>query len=398
MNTSKTTNYDQNFENVPRFSCEFSGECGGCNRTGLSYRRGLAEKQSKVANLLKPYVSVSRIIGMTDPYHYRNKVHAVIAESHGKLYSGIYRQGTHKIVPVRNCLIEDERASEIIRDVTALAAAFRIRAYNEDSGEGLLRHVTVRVARSTGEIMLTLVTSREMFPSRANFVKEILKLHPEITTITQNINQRNTSIVFGDKDISLFGRGYIEDILLGCRFRISPRSFYQVNSAGAEKLFSTARNMARLTKNDDVLDAYCGIGTIGLIMHEDCRSVTGIELNRSAVLDAKINAKLNSAINSNFFHGDAGEFMVKSAATGRRFSCVFMDPPREGASSEFLSALIRSKPDKIVYISCNPVTLARDLAHLTRGGYRALQAVPVDMFPFTDHVETVCLLSKLQNR
>lgn len=385
---------NKNFESVPRFSCEFAGACGGCDHVGLSYRRSLLEKQNKVSELLAPYVKAEPIVGMIDPYHYRNKAHAVFAEANGKLYSGIYKQGTHKVVPIHGCLIENVGASAIVRDVTALAASFGFRAYNEDTGTGLLRHITVRVAHATGEIMLTLVTAKEMFPSRQNFVKEILKLHPEITTITQNINSRSTSMVFGEKDIPLFGRGYIEDILCGRRFRISPRSFYQVNSLQAAELFSIAKRLAKLTKNDDILDAYCGIGTVGLIMHESCRSVTGIEFNRSAVLDAKINSKLNSAVNCSFFHGDAGEFMIKSASVGKRFSCVFMDPPREGASRSFLSAMLKTRPKGIVYISCNPVTLARDLSVLTRGGYNAVRAIPVDMFPFTEHVECVVEISR----
>lgn len=385
---------NQKIENAPRFSCEYSHECGGCEYTDISYRRQLNDKYARVSTLLSPLVKVEPIVGMDNPYHYRNKVHAVFAEDKKGLYSGIYKHGTHKVIRVRNCLIEDVRASKIIQNATDLARSFRMQAYNEDSGDGFLRHITLRIAPATGEIMVTFVTSREMFQSKGNFVKELLKIHPEITTITQNVNSKNTSMVFGDKDIILHGRGYIEDILSGCRFRISPRSFYQVNSEMAEKLFSSAKHLADLTKNDDVLDAYCGIGTIGLIMQSSCRSVTGIELNQSAVLDAKINAKINSALNCSFYKGDAGEFMVKNAAAGRRFGCVFMDPPRTGSSAQFIYSLKRSSPRRIVYISCNPETLARDLVHLEKIGYRAKVAIPFDMFPFTPHVECAVLLTR----
>ena len=317
---------------------------------------------------------------MENPYHYRNKVNSAFArKKDGTIISGIYEKGTHKVVPVDECLLEDQRADAIIRDIRSLLKSFKIMIYNEDSGYGLLRHVMVRTGFASGEIMVVLVCVSPVFPSKNNFVKALRKFHPEITTIVLNVNDRTDSMVLGKRDIVLFGRGYIEDELCGCTFRISPQSFYQVNPVQTKKLYEKAISLAGLTGNERVLDAYCGIGTIGLIASRDAREVISVELNPDAVRDAVTNAKRNQIKNVSFYQNDAG---------------AFMDPPRAGSDEAFLSSVVTLSPKKVVYVSCNPETLARDLRYLTKHGYKAEEAWGYDMFAWSEHVETVCLLTQ----
>lgn len=243
--------------------------------------------------------------------------------------------------------------------------------------------------------MVVLVTASPVFPSKNNFVKALRKVHPEITTIVQNINNRTDSMVLGSADRVLYGKGYIEDQLCGCTFRISPQSFYQVNPVQTEILYNKAIEYADLTGKETVIDAYCGTGTIGLIASKKAKSVIGVELNKDAVRDAISNAKCNSIKNERFFCADATEFMVDMAAEWEKADVIFLDPPRSGSTKECLDAVVKMAPKRVVYVSCNPETLARDLAYITKKGYKAKEAVPVDCFPWTGHVETVCLLSKL---
>ena len=332
---------------------------------------------------------------MKDPYHYRNKVHAVFdRDRRGNAISGVYQKGTHKVVPVDSCMIEDQKADEIIVTIRGLLKSFKIKTYDEDTQYGLLRHVLIRHGFSTGEIMVVLVTASPVFPSKNNFVKALRKVHPEITTVVQNINDRGTSMVLGTRDVVLYGKGFIEDKLCGCTFRISAQSFYQVNPVQTEILYQKAIEAAGLTGKETVLDAYCGIGTIGLIAASKAKQVTGVELNKEAVRDAIKNAKRNQTKNITFYCEDAGEFMLKMAAEDQQLDVVFMDPPRSGSSEVFLDCLAKLAPKKVVYVSCNPETLARDLRILKKKGYQMQEAWPVDMFPFCDHVETVVLLSK----
>ncbi len=335
------------------------------------------------------------IIRMETPYHYRNKVHAVFdRDKKGKSISGIYQEGTHKVVPVDDCMIEDEKSDAIIVTVRKLLPSFKIKIYDEDTGYGLLRHVLVRRSFSNGQIMVVLVTASPVFPSKNNFIRALLKEHPDITTVVQNINGRNTSMVLGQKENVLYGRGYIEDTLCGCTFRISARSFYQVNPVQTEKLYGKAIELARLTGKENVLDAYCGIGTIGLIAASHCRQVAGVELNREAVKDAMNNRNRNKAENVRFFQGDASEFMVQLANDGQKLDVVFMDPPRSGSTEEFIDSVKAVRAERVVYISCNPETLARDLHYFDQKGYQAGEAWPVDMFPWTDSIEAVVELRR----
>ena len=281
-----------------------------------------------------------------------------------------------------------------MQSVAGLMKSFKMRAYNEDTGYGFLRHILIRTGYHTGQIMVVLVTASPVFPSKNNFVKALRKLHPEITTIVANVNDRNTSMILGDKQQVLYGKGYIEDILCGKRFRISPKSFYQVNPVQTEILYDKAMEYAELTGKETVIDAYSGIGTIGMVASDRAKEVISVEVNGDAVRDAIANAKMNKIKNVHFYKADAGEFMVKMAAAGQKADVVFMDPPRAGSDRKFLNSLLRLKPRKVVYISCNPETLKRDLGYLTGNGYRVKKIQPVDMFPMTEGIETVSLLSR----
>ena len=375
--------------------CPVYKKCGGCDFQGVPYEEQLKIKETQVRQLLAPFCKVHPIAGMKNPYHYRNKVHAVFShDKKGNAVSGVYQKGTHIVVPVERCMIEDEKADEIIGSIRGLLKSLKIRTYDEDTGYGLLRHVLVRRGFASGEILVVLVTASPVFPSKNNFVKALRKLHPEITTIVQNVNGRGTSMVLGNQEKTLYGKGYIEDILCGYTFRISPKSFYQVNPAQTEILYKKAIKLAGLTGKELVLDAYCGIGTIGLIASRGAGQVIGVELNRDAVRDAVANAKRNQVKNVRFYCADAGKFMVDMAADGVKADVVFMDPPRSGSDVTFLDCLAKMAPKRVVYISCEPESLARDLKYLKKKGYQAEGAWPVDMFGWTGCVETVVMLSR----
>ena len=379
--------------------CRAFGECGGCQMLHLPYQEQLTLKEKETAKLLKPYVRLEGIIGMEQPERYRNKVNAAFThDRQGKPLSGVYKEGTHYIIPIEECVLENEKADAIIASIRSLLPSFKIKTFDEDTGYGLLRHVMVRVAHATGQIMVVLVLGSPILPSKNNFVKALLKLHPDITTIVINVNEKKTSMVLGDNGQVIYGKGYIEDVLCGIHFKISPKSFYQVNSVQTEKLYHKAMEYAGLTGRETVLDTYCGIGTIGLIAAGKARNVIGVELNGDAVKDAVANARRNKIKNVDFYQMDAGEFMVQMAEQGERVDTVFMDPPRTGSDEVFLDALVKLAPDKVVYISCSPETLARDLEYMTKRGYRAVRGICVDMFPFCGHVETVVLLGNQKTK
>lgn len=376
-------------------ACPVAKQCGGCIWINKGYEEQLKEKEKWLAGLLKPFCKPEPIIGMENPQHYRNKVHAAFGEDrkHNAI-SGIYEAGSHRIVPVDSCLIENEKADEIIVSIRGLLKSFKIRPYNEDTGYGLLRHVLIRTGHVTGQVMVVLVLASPILPSKNNFVKALRKLHPEITTIVVNVNNRKTSMVLGDKEQVIYGKGYIEDVLCGKTFRISPKSFYQVNPVQTEKLYNKALEYADLQGTEVVLDAYCGTGTIGMIASDKAKQVIGVELNADAVKDARINAKNNGIKNIQFYQNDAGKFLVEMASQNAKVDVVLMDPPRAGSDEAFLSSVVKMAPEKVVYISCNPETLVRDLKYLTKKGYKVVKGVGCDMFPFTEHVETVVLMSK----
>ena len=379
--------------------CPVAKRCGGCRWMGMDYQKQLQEKEKQVRKLLAPYCRLEGILGMEQPLYYRNKVHAVFGEDkRHRPISGIYEERTHRIVPMDSCQIENQQADKIIVTIRELLPSFKIRPYNEDTGYGLLRHVLIRTGQASGQIMVVLVLASPILPSKNNFVKALLKRHPEITTIVINVNDRRTSMVLGGKEQVIYGRGYIEDTLCGMRFRISPKSFYQVNPVQTEALYGKALEFAALTGRETVVDAYCGTGTIGIIAGSHAKQVIGVELNADAVRDARNNAKNNKIQNIQFYQNDAGRFLLEMQEQGARVDVVLMDPPRSGSSEEFLSAVAHIAPRRVVYISCNPETLARDLKYLTGNGYRAQRAVAVDMFPFTEHVECVVMMSRVEKQ
>ena len=352
--------------------CPHFKTCGGCQYLDMPYEKQLEHKKKEVSDLLRPFCRVEEIIGMDDPFHYRNKVHAVMARDRkGHIISGVYKEGTHTVLPVETCLIENKKADEIIGTIRELLPSFKMKVFDEDTGYGFLRHVLVRTAHATGEIMVVLITASPVFPSKNNFVKALRKVHPEITTVVQNVNGRDTSMVLGEKEHVLYGPGFIVDVLCGKKFRISSKSFYQINPVQTEKLYNLAIEAAGLTGKETVVDAYCGIGTIGIVAASAAKEVIGVELNKDAVRDAVTNAKANGEKNIRFYNNDAGKFMVQMASQNAHADVVFMDPPRSGSTEEFMDAVAILNPDRVVYVSCNPETLARDLAYFKKKGYRA---------------------------
>ena len=374
--------------------------CGGCPLLGLDYAAQLKQKEEKVRALVGKYGPVHPIRGMEQPYHYRNKVISTFTTGWGgKLTSGIYAANSHKVLPVESCLLQDEVLDKTMQAVRAAANACRYQPYDEDKGTGLLRHCLLRRGVATGQVMVVLVTAQPVLPGAKNFVKALLAEAAQrgvtVTTVVQNVNSRKTSVVLGEAEKVLYGKGFILDTLCGKTYAISPRSFYQVNPAQTAVLYGLAVEAAKLTGKEVVLDAYCGIGTIGLTAADHAKQVVGVELNRDAVQDAIGNARHNGVKNARFFAADATRWIREAAAAGEKADVIFMDPPREGSTPEFLASVARMAPKRVVYVSCNPVTLARDLITLTKLGYKAEGFTPVDMFPHTEHIETVCALSKL---
>ncbi len=378
-------------------NCPLSKRCGSCQYMGVPYDKQLALKLEKVQKLFPNYKEIRPVIGMEDPVHYRCKVQAAFGWQKGKVVSGTYEAASHRLVPVEDCLLEDQQADAILETVRKLMTSFKLQPYNEDRRSGVLRHVLIRKGYFTGQILVVLVTGSYQFPGKNNFVAALCKAHPEITTVIHSINGAKTSMVLGEQQKPVKGPGFINDQLLGCTFRISAGSFYQVNPIQTEKLYSQALQMAELTGNESVLDAYCGTGTIGILAAKAAKNVIGVELNRQAVQDAIMNAKINQVQNIRFVCDDAGKFLQRAAAKNEVPEVVIMDPPRAGSDEAFLSALVYASPKKVVYISCNPETQTRDIQYLTKHGYKIMAMQPVDLFPHTDHVENICCLCKVCN-
>lgn len=391
---AKVIKIEEESKNRVKPKCKYFNQCGGCQLQHLSSGGQAEFKEEQVTSLMQPYHDVNKIITMKEPYFYRNKVHSTTAyDGKGRIVSGIYEESTHHVIPIDKCIIQDSRADEIIQTVLKLMEEFKMKPYNEDTKQGFLRHILVKTGFSTNQIMVVLVVSSQIFPSKNNFLKSLLKKHPEITTVVMNVNDRRTSVVLGNTEKVLYGKGYIEDTLCGCTFRISPKSFYQINPIQTEVLYNKAIEMANLKGNETVLDAYCGIGTISLIVSSKVKSVIGVELNKDAVKDAISNAKMNKISNVYFYNEDAGEFMNALSKEKQNIDLVFMDPPRSGSDEKFLSSLLRLSPRKIIYISCNPITQERDMRYLTQHGYTVKEIQPVDMFPQTAHVEAIIMMT-----
>ncbi len=379
--------------------CPVFYQCGGCRLQHLSYDAQLEWKQKRVEQLMQEYIQAGakfyQILGMQEPWRYRNKSHSTFAlNSKRQIVAGIYEENSHRVVSVDHCIIQNQQADEIVRSIRQIMKECKLLPYDEDTQTGLLRHVLIRKGFATGEIMVVLVTASMLFPARSKFVTMLREKHPEITTIVMNCNPKKTSMVLGEQERVLYGKGLIEDELCGKRFTISPKSFYQVNPVQTEVLYQRALQMANLTGTEKVLDAYCGIGTISLIASESAKEVIAVELNREAVKDAIGNAKRNGIKNVRFFCDDAGRFMTEMASKKEKVDVVLMDPPRNGSDEAFLQSVCKLKPKKVVYISCNPQTQKRDLKVLTAAGYQVKEIQPVDMFPHTAHCENICLLVK----
>lgn len=373
--------------------CHLSRRCGGCQLQHMQYQAQLHWKQQQVQRLMGRWGTVQPICGMEDPWHYRNKVIASLAyNKKGKIVAGIYEEESHRVVGYSFCMIQDPRAAAILHSLCQIMEELKLEPYQEDKRRGLIRHCLIRLGQHSGQILVCLVTASAIFPARRQLVERLRQRHPEITTLVMNVNSRSTSVVLGQQERVLWGKGTITDRCCGLDFTLSARSFYQVNSAQTEVLYRQALRMAGLNGKQRVLDAYCGIGTIGLIAASKSKEVIGVEVNAAAVNNAITNARSNRIRNAFFLHQDAGQFMEQAAREHQHFDVVLMDPPRSGADDRFLNSLVRLNPQRIVYISCNPFTQAQDVKKLVEKGYGVREMVPVDMFPMTVHTELICLL------
>ena len=374
--------------------CPISTACGGCVFQNASYEYELRYKKHKVEEALKRIghienVVVNDVIGMEDPHHYRNKIQVPFGKDHKHVIYGFYKANTHKIIPVKMCDIENVAAGPILKTIAELMEKYHIDPYNEDYRTGIIRHVLIRTSMSTNEIMVVLVSNVDTFPGRNNFIKELVNKCPNISTVIQNTNKRDTNVILGEKEKTLYGKGFITDEILGLKFNISSQSFFQVNPIQVQKLYKIALDSANIGKNDTVLDAYAGVCTIGLLASKYAKQVTSVEVVTSAVINGKNNAKMNGINNINIIEADCTEYINNNLP---KFDVVIMDPPRKGSTPEFLNAVLKIKPKRIVYISCEPSTLARDLEILQKD-YNIDTVQPVDMFPRSFHVETICALS-----
>lgn len=383
-------------------NCPVYETCGGCQLMHMKYKKQLEWKQSRIEELFqaeKRKRKIAPIIAMKQPFHYRHKIYASFsATKKGEIIAGIYEENSHKVVQTQSCRIQNELANEMIAEIVSLMKQTGTSAYHEDKKTGIIRHVYIRVGEKTGQVMLVIVTGSVEFPAKQVFVEQLRQKFPQITTIIQNINNARTSMILGKKEIVLYGKGFIEDELCGLTFEISSNSFYQVNPVQTEKLYQVAIEFAKLTGEETVLDTYCGIGTISLVAAKYAKEVIGVEVNDSAVKDAKKNAKKNKCQNVKFVLGDASDYMVRLAkgeiTLEKKPDVVFMDPPRSGSDPKFLNALAQLAPNKIVYISCNPMTQKVDADILKKKGYQIEKIQAVDCFCHTYHVENVILFTK----
>lgn len=373
--------------------CKVCTSCGGCQYQQISYKTQLIYKTKRVKEALSRIGGINYpvlpCIGMDEPYYYRNKIQMPYGKDRkGNVVYGFFKENSHEIIPVKECKIEDKRAASILWDIKELVKEMNIPIYNEDNGRGILRYVLIRTSYHYDELMVVLVTSLMNFPGQRNFIDALIKRHPEITTVVENVNKRHTNVILGNEEKVLYGPGHIKDKILDLTFEISAASFFQVNPIQVEKLYKTALDLIKFDEKPIVLDAYSGVGTIGLIAARNASKVISVEINKDAHRNAKENAKRNDVNNIEFYCDDAGTFIEQYAG---QLDIVIMDPPRKGSDERFLSILLNKKPKQIVYVSCDPETLARDLKYLSTL-YEVNYIQPVDMFPMTAHVETIISL------
>lgn len=377
--------------------CTVYKQCGGCQMQHLSYEGQLKAKHKHVKEVLArigkvEHAIVHPVLGMNDPWRYRNKAQVPVGEREGGLVAGFYKERSHDIIDMDTCLIQQEMNDTVVQTVKQICEQYNIPAYNEQTHKGVLRHIMARYGATTKEVMVVLITRTEDLLHKKKIVEEIVKRVPNVKSIVQNINPKRTNVIMGEHTRVLWGSEYIYDYIGDIRFAISARSFYQVNPEQTKVLYEKALEYAELTGKETVIDAYCGIGTISLFLAKNAKKVYGVEVVPEAIEDAKRNAALNGMTNVEFAVGEAEVVIPKWYEQGVQADCIVVDPPRKGCDETLLQTMIAMKPKRIVYVSCNPATLARDLRMLEDGGYQTLEVQPVDMFPHTVHVECVAKL------
>ena len=381
--------------------CQFARQCGGCQLQALSYEKQLEFKTSKVRGHLERIggftdIPMEKILGMEQPFHYRNKAQFPVGKSKdGRIITGFYAGRTHSIIENRDCALGVTQNKEVLDRVIAHMEKFHIQPYDENTGKGLVRHVLIRYGFFTDEMMVCLIINGEKLPGEEALVKSLRQI-PETVSVMVNVNKKRNNVILGEKVRLLWGKPYITDKIGEISYQISPLSFFQVNPYQTGRLYGKALEYAQLSGNETVWDLYCGIGTISLFLAQKAKMVRGVEIIPAAIENAKENARLNGFDNTEFFVGKAEEVLPEQfARTGERADVIVVDPPRKGCDETLLSTIIEMQPDRVVYVSCDSATLARDLKYLCERGYELKKVCPVDMFPNTVSVETVCLLSKL---
>ena len=365
--------------------------CGGCNMQHINYQTQLEYKTNFVKELAKKHkinTTILNTIGSKIEYNYRNKMHYVLRNRNNKIVCGLYKEETREIIPLTECLTHDNIGNKIILEIIKCIKANKLSVYDEKKDFGNIKDVIIKTSNQTKEVLVVIVTKEEKFPGRNNFVKALKMAVPEITTIIQNIKPTNTAVILGNRELVIYGPGFITDILCGLKFRISSKSFYQINSLQTEKLYQKAIELAKIKDSETILDLYCGVGTIGLIASKKANKLIGVEIVKEAIQNAIQNAKINNIRNAQFFAEDAKMFLQTKKIES---DIVFVDPPRAGLDDEVIDSLIYYAPKRIVYISCNPITLFANLEKLS-SHYTIKQIQPFDMFPQTHHIESVCLL------
>ncbi|TXC85748.1 23S rRNA (uracil(1939)-C(5))-methyltransferase RlmD [Metabacillus litoralis] len=379
--------------------CPIYSQCGGCQLQHVSYEGQLDFKRKQVEQVLARIgkldltkVKVHQTLGMKDPWNYRNKAQVPVGEREGGLVAGFYQKRSHDIIDMERCLIQQAENDEIVQYVKTICEEYGIRAYNEEKHKGWLRHIMVRYGLVTKELMVVFVTKTADFPHKNEILSKITEQFPQIKSVVQNINNKRTNVIFGDDTKVLWGEEYIYDKIGDIKFAISARSFYQVNPEQTNVLYDKALEYAKLTGEESVIDAYCGIGTISLFLAQKAKKVFGVEIVPEAIEDAKRNAELNGIENAEFAVGEAEVVIPEWYKQGNTADVIVVDPPRKGCDEALLKTILDMKPKRVVYVSCNPGTLARDLQLLEQGGYETVEVQPVDMFPHTTHVECVAQL------
>lgn len=382
--------------------CIHAGKCGGCSYQHITYEEELNAKKQKVADALSRIGGFKnldiKITGADETIHYRNKAQFPVGEQNGVPYTGFYRSRSHDIVRADKCFIVKEIANDIAKCICNWMEKFKIPAYDENKKTGLIRHIYIRTGEISKEVQVCLITARNKIPNIEDLIDNLTKSFEQITSIVQNINKRTDNVILGDKTITLWGDDYLQDTLCSNVFKLSPHAFYQVNHAQTEKLYGFALEYANLTGKENVIDLYCGAGTITLALAAHAKNVIGVEIVPEAIENAKANAKINGIENTEFICADAGQAALMLAQRGTKPDVLTVDPPRKGLNEQAIEAILQMNPEKIVYISCDPATLARDCKLLCNDNYKIDKVMAVDLFPRTYHVETVCLLSKLQTK